>query len=130
MLAKALVLWVGILVLAILNGWLREELLIAAMGTVAGQVASGVILCVCVFAVAWAAIPWFGPLSSSRYLYVGLFWLALTVAFEFLFGRLFLERSWEDLFDAYLFKGGNLWPIVLLITLVAPWLAARVRGLV
>ena len=129
MFAKALVLWVGILLVAILNGWLRENVLFAALGSVAGQVASGVILCVCILAIAWAAIPWFGPLSSAQYLYVGLFWLVLTVAFEFLFGRLFLDRSWAELLDAYRFKGGNIWPIVLVCTLVAPWLAARLRGL-
>jgi hypothetical protein len=36
----------------------------------------------------------------------------------------FLQR----LLDAYTFQGGNLWPLVLVTTLIAPWLGARIRG--
>jgi hypothetical protein len=34
-----------------------------------------------------------------------------------------------ELIDAYALKGGNLWPVALLVVVFAPWLAARVRGL-
>jgi len=32
------------------------------------------------------------------------------------------------LLEAYTFKDGNIWPIVLLVTLVAPLLAVRLRA--
>ena len=53
----------------------------------------------------------------------------LTLVFEFSFGRLAQHKTWAELMEAYTFKGGNIWPLVLVATFIAPWLAARVRGL-
>jgi hypothetical protein len=127
---KAAALWLAILVLAILNGALREKMLIPALGSFAGMIASGIILSVCICLVAFAAAPWYGPLLSDQWLLVGLFWLALTVAFEFGFGRFAQHKTWTELLDAYAFSGGNLWSLVLLVTFLSPWLAAKIRGLV
>jgi hypothetical protein len=60
---------------------------------------------------------------------VGAFWLLLTLVFEFGFGRIAQHKSWQELFGAYTLQGGNIWPVVLLTTAVAPWLTARFRGL-
>ncbi len=124
---KAAALWLAILVLAILNGALREKALIPAMGSFAGFVVSGIILSVCIFLVAFLASPWYGPLASRQWLFVGLFWLLLTLAFEFAFGRFVQHQTWAELLDAYTFRGGNIWPIVLAATFISPWLAARLR---
>jgi hypothetical protein len=128
-LLKALVLWIAILVLAILNGTLREKALIPAMGTFGGLIASGVILSVCIALIAFLAAPWYSPLSSSQYWLIGLFWLLLTLLFEFSFGRFVQHKDWAQLLQAYTFEGGNMWPVVLAVTLLSPWLAARLRGL-
>ncbi|MBK9130522.1 MAG: hypothetical protein IPM20_02595 [Gammaproteobacteria bacterium] len=124
---KAAALWLVILILAILNGTLREKVLMPVMGGVPGLVASGVILSLCIFVVAFAAAPWYGQLTALRWLRVGLFWLALTLAFEFGFGLFVQGKSPVDLLDAYTFRGGNLWPVVLAATVFSPWLAARLR---
>lgn len=123
-------LWSAILLLAILNGILREKALIPAFGSFAGLIASGVILSLCIFLVAFAAVPWYGPLAFSHWLMVGLFWLLLTLVFEFSFGRFVQYKTWAEIFNAYTFRGGNIWPIVLVATFVSPWLAARVRGFI
>ena len=128
-LLKALVLWMGILVLAMLNGTLREKALIPAMGTFAGLIASGIVLSACIVLVAYLAAPWYGPLGSSQVWLIGLFWLVLTLFFEFGFGRFVQHKDWAQLLQAYTFKGGNLWPVVLAVTLISPWLGARLRGL-
>lgn len=65
---KALVLWLAILGLAMGNGMLREGVLIPALG--------GALLSVCIFLVALAGAPWYGPLSSRQWLRVGALWLA------------------------------------------------------
>ncbi|MGY6275636.1 hypothetical protein [Methylomonas sp. MgM2] len=127
---KAGVLWAAILVLAILNGLLRERVLIPSLGSFAGFVASGAILSMCIFFTAFAAAPWYGPLVSRQWLWVGLFWLLLTLMFEFGFGRFAQHKSWVELLEAYCFRGGNIWPLVLVVTALAPWLAAKVRGLI
>jgi hypothetical protein len=59
---------------------------------------------------------------------VGLLWLLLTLAFEFGFG-LAQQKSWAELMEAYTFKGGNIWPLVLVAAFISPWLSARWRGL-
>jgi hypothetical protein len=129
-LLKAIVLWFAILLLAILNGALREKVLMPALGSFSGLIASGSMLGICIFLVALAAAPWYGRLASREWLLVGAFWLLLTLAFEFSFGRFVQQKSWAELFEAYTFHGGNLWPAVLVVTLISPWLAAKCRGLV
>jgi hypothetical protein len=125
---KALVPWLAILVLAILNGILREKALLPALGPFGAHIASGTLLSGCIFAVAFLASRWYGRLSFAQWWLVGLFWLVLTLAFEFAFGRLVQHKPWAELLEAYTFQGGNLWPLVLVATLVSPWLAARLRG--
>ena len=106
-LLKALVLWIGILVLAILNGALREKALIPALGTFGALIASGIVLSVCIGLVAFFAAPWYSPLPSSQYWLIGLFWLILTLLFEFSFGRFVQHKDWTELLQAYTFKGAT-----------------------
>ena len=127
---KALILWLGIPGLAIVNGALREKLLVPAFGSFAGLIASGAILSVCIFLVALAAVPWWGRLEPLQWWSMGAGWLLLTLAFESGFGRFAEHKTWAEIFEAYTFKGGNIWPLVPAATLVSPWLAAKVRGFV
>jgi hypothetical protein len=110
-----------ILVCAILNGALREGVLIPWMGAQAGLIASGVILCSVILAVAFFLLP---RSSAAQALGIGALWLALTLAFEFGFGMI-QGKSWSEILAAYTFRDGNLWPLVLLVTLLAPLLASR-----
>ena len=127
---KAAALWLVILVLAILNGALREKTLIPEFGSFIGLIVSGATLSVCVFLVSIAAAPWYGPLVSRQWLFIGLFWFLLTVVFEFSFGRFVQHIEWTELFDAYTFRGGNMWPLVLVIIGLSPWVAAKLRGFI
>ena len=126
---KAFALWLLILVLAIANGALRESLLLGWLERSAAFTLSGAILIACILAVALTSIGWLGKLSVAQYALVGAFWLLLTLAFEFSFGLLRGE-SLAALLDAYRFKDGNIWPIVLAVTVAAPLFAAYLRGLV
>ena len=124
---KALVIWVGILFLAIANGMLRESVLVPGFGTPTALVLSGLLLSALIIGVAYFSLPW---LHISRPLVlwiVGLGWLVLTLVFEFSFG-LWQGKSWSELLEAYTFKGCNLWPVVLAVTALAPYIAARLRG--
>lgn len=125
---KALVLWLAILVLAVINGAAREKLFIPALGNTAGLITSGMILASCIFLVAWLGVPWYGRLAGMQWLQIGAFWLVLTLLFEFGFGRLVQHQTWAELLEAYRFKGGNIWPLVLVVTLISPWCAAKIRA--
>jgi hypothetical protein len=125
---KATGVWLVILVCAVLNGGFREALLMPALGKPVALLLSGVLLSVAILAVSLLLVPALGRPSSSQCLYVGLLWLCLTLVFEFGFGRLVQHQSWRQLLEAYTFKDGDLWPLVLVVTLVAPLLAVRLRG--
>ena len=127
---KVLGLWFLILGLAVANGGLRETLLFEVLPRSAAFTMSGLLLIVCVLGVATLFVPWLGMLSVSDYALIGLFWLALTLVFEFSFGLLIRGESWSAVLEAYKFKGGNIWPLVLISVAVAPWVGARIRHLV
>ncbi len=127
LLLKAAVIWLLILVCAVLNGAFREAVLLPRFGTPVALVLSGVLLAVLILVVSFASIGWLGPRNTPQSLRVGLFWLCLTLAFEFGFGRLVEHRGWSELLEAYTFKDGNLWPLVLAVTFFAPLAAFRVR---
>ncbi len=124
---KALAVWFCILVLAVLNGIAREALLTPNVGVVAGYLLSGLLLSLFIILIAYLFLPWVGARQFSELAGVGLYWLGLTIIFEFSFG-LWQGLSWQELFAAYTFEGGNIWPIVLLVTAFAPYLAAKLRG--
>jgi len=120
--------WLLILCLAMANGALREAVLIPSFGRSFGLVMSGVLLSLLIALVAYAFVRSRKRLSPAQGMFVGGFWLLLTLVFEFAFGRLVQHKSWPELLDAYTFKDGNIWPVVLLVTLVAPYIAAVVRS--
>jgi hypothetical protein len=125
---KAVAVWLAILVLANLNGLAREFALAPALGPVGARLASGVLLCAIIFLVAWLAAPWLGRASAARWWGAGALWLGLTLAFELGIGYA-THQDLSRLLAAYTFEGGNIWPLVLLATLVAPYVAGRSRGL-
>jgi hypothetical protein len=58
--------------------------------------------------------------SVQEALLVGLFWLVVTVAFEFVFGHFVMGHSWERLLHDYNVVEGRLWVLVLLWETTAP----------
>jgi len=123
---KALVAWGTILILAVLNGGLREAVLIPNLGTVAGNILSGVFLSVLILTVAYLSLPFLSVDRPVELIAIGLGWLVLTLLFEFSFG-LWQGKSWRVMVEAYTFKNGNIWLIVLMVTALAPYLATKLR---
>jgi hypothetical protein len=60
---------------------------------------------------------------------VGVLWLVLTLAFEFLVGHYVFHKSWPALFEDYDLSRGRIWVAVLVVVLIAPLWTARLRGL-
>lgn len=124
---KSFVIWVAILVIAIGNGILREAVLLHELGNAPAFLLSGILLSCMIFATAYLSLPWLDIRESRPLLLVGLGWLILTLIFEFSFG-LAQGTPLPELLEAYTFKDGNIWPVVLVITATAPWAAAKLRG--
>ena len=126
---RAISWWTAILVLAIVNGALREEFLIPLLGVFTAQIVSGLILSALIQLVALIAMPGFGPVSAKGYWLIGLAWLVMTLIFEFSFGLFVQHKDMAELLQAYTFTKGNIWPLVLASTLVSARVAAYLRRL-
>ena len=125
---KPLAVWWLILLGAMVNGGLRESVLLPHLGTTPAYLLSGTLLALVILGITLGCIRWLGIRSPSDALRTGAFWLLLTLGFEFGFGHLVQGRPWPVLLEAYTFQDGNLWPLVLLVTLFAPLIALRIRG--
>jgi hypothetical protein len=114
--------WLVLLVAMMGNGLFRGLVLQPRLGEhVARQVASLLGMCI-ILAVTAPFVRWLGKPSSAELLGVGLVWLVLTVAFELLLGHYVAGATWETQLADYNLLRGRLWPLVLLTTLLAPWL--------
>jgi hypothetical protein len=130
MILKSLLIWMAIIPLAVLNGVFRESVLTRMLGAVGARAASGVMLGTAIFALVYWAIPFVGRGSAADFALIGFVWLACTIAFECGFGRVVVGKSWTEIFAPYFFRGGDLWPLVLLVVAASPYLAAELKGLV
>lgn len=124
LLAKSLVMWFVLLVAMMGNGIFRVLVLQPRLDEdVARQLAclSGMAV---ILALSAPFVRWLGCASSAQLLSIGFLWVVLTVAFEFLFGHYVGGLRWQTLLAEYNVLDGRLWPLVLLTTLLAPWLWA------
>jgi len=126
---RALAVWLLLVALAIANGALREGLLTPRFGPGAAHVASTLLLSAVILAVASATIRWIGPRSSGDAWRVGFLWLALVLAFEFGFGWAISDKSFAELLGDYDLSRGRIWPLVPIVTALAPRIAARIVGI-
>jgi hypothetical protein len=118
---KYTVCWIGLVVIAIVNGAIREKVYSQFMSELAAHQLSTVI-----------GITLFGLYimlltrslkieSSGEALAIGGIWLALTILFEFIFGHYVIGHPWSRLFHDYNLLKGRLWVLVLIWTAVAPY---------
>jgi hypothetical protein len=120
MFLRATLVWLAILVLANLNGAMRELLLVSSVGTTVAHIVSSLILGAVVAGVAWMTVLWIRPHSKHQALGVGVWWLALTLAFEFLAGHFLFGKPWSLLLADYNLLAGRVWVIVPIVTLISP----------
>lgn len=127
-LAKSSALWSLLMAAAILNGALRDFAITPVFGAAAALPLSGISLSLLIFLVTVILLPRLGTLSSGQCRIIGVQWLCMTLLFEFVFGCYVAGKSAAQLLQAYDVTTGNLWVLVLLVTLVSPCLAARLRA--
>ncbi len=123
---KSILAWFFILVLAMLNGIFREAVLLPAVDKPIAFLLSGLLLSSFVLLVAVALARRLAFDSPARCFSAGFLWFVLTLLFEFGFGWM-QGQSWGKMLENYTFKDGNIWPVVLLVILLAPSIAARLR---
>lgn len=129
LLFKAIVIWLIIALLAIVNAGIREKLLTPIIGPEIALPVSGLLLSIFVFLVAYVSIPFF-PRKRNTYILIGVGWFVLTLTFEFVFGHFVAGKPWHEILRAFDVPKGDLFVVALVTTLIAPWFSAKIRGLI
>lgn len=121
MFAKYLLLWFPMLLIAIGNGVIRESIIKKFAGdSMAHQVSTALLLLFFTIYI-YYVIEKYPPNSSLQTVFIGIFWLILTLTFEFGFGR-YRGLSWQALLAEYNLAKGRLWVLVPLWVAIAPTL--------
>ena len=122
---KYLAAWVLMLLVAVANGALRDFTYGKYMDELAAHQFSTLIGAVVLGAVIWGFLKVFPLASEQRAIGVGLLWVSLTVAFEFLFFHYVGGHSWAELLGNYNVMKGRVWVFLLLWLAVAPYIFFR-----
>ncbi len=125
---KALAAWAFMVLAVIANSTLRDKYLTPRWGEQTGHVISSLMLSVTVVLIAYAYLLNTGPLPLRTLWLIGIFWVTVSVLFEFFFSYIVLKETWSRLIaDDRVMKGGS-WLMVLGVQAVAPILAGRMLG--
>ena len=129
MIRKALLYWFLLMLLAILNGTVRIKLIIPFTGLTIGLAISTLLLCALILGATWVGIRWLGPADAKQAWGIGLLWLVMTLSFEFGAGHFLFKKPWTELLLDYDLAKGRIWVLVPIVTALAPWWMAKVRGI-
>lgn len=124
---KYVLAWFPMVIIAVLNGTVREawygkyldELPAHQISTVSGVLLFGIYI--------RHILRFLKPASSMQAVTIGIVWLGLTVAFEFLFMHYVAGRSWEVLLHDYNILAGRVWVVVLVWVAVAPYVFYKLK---
>jgi len=125
MIWKAIAFWFLLLVVAVASGALREGLFTPRLGALRAHQAGTVFVCIIFFMSMILFVRWVQP-SETQALCIGAAWVLATIAFEALMVRVWMGKPWSTVFADYNLLQGRLWILVLLTTLLGPWVATRI----
>jgi len=108
-------------VLAIANAGFRETIIAPSTSELLAHQLSTVTLIVLIALLSYAYFTrWAFEHTRAELVGVGVLWLGLTVAFEFLFGHYVAGNSWSSILEQYDLLAGYVWIFIPLTVLVAP----------
>lgn len=116
---RSLLVWLCFIPVAILNGGLRQYVLVRWFGEVGANALSGVLLSLFILLITWLLLPRIVRYNQKESYRIGIVWMLLTIGFEFIFG-LTGGISFRELLSAYNPMSGNLWLLVVITTFGAP----------
>jgi hypothetical protein len=120
MLVKYFLLWFPMVIIAIINGTIRQ-LFFTNFSDELGSHQLSVISGITFFAIyIWFITGKWEIESALMAIKIGLMWLVMTVIFEFLFGHYVMGNSWEKLLHDYNLLEGRLWVVILIWTTISP----------
>ena len=64
--------------------------------------------------------------ETKTLLGIGIFWVVITIIFEFVFRHYVMGHSWQKLFADYNLLSGRLWVLVLINNIAAPLISRKI----
>lgn len=119
--------WIPGIPIAIINGSVREFIFKLFFSELASHQLSVISFFILFGMYVWYIIPKLKLNSKAEAIKMGMFWLCLTIIFEFIFGHYVMGHAWPVLFHDYNLLKGRLWVLVLAWILFAPYLMLRLR---
>lgn len=128
MVAKYLLVWFLLAIVAITNGIIRQftygkfvsELTAHQISTVTAIAASGLLV--------WF-VHRFSPIeTANQAITIGILWLIMTVAFEFGFGHYVAGHPWDRLVADYNLVNGRVWALFLVWVAVMPFVIFKISA--
>lgn len=127
MVLKYTIAWIPMVFIAIANGVLRQYVYGRWMKELSAHQVSSLTAVVLFYLYTWILGKKWPLESSQQALAVGIIWLCLTVAFEFLFGHYVANHPWSRLIQDYNLLSGRLWALVLLAVAAAPYVVYKLK---
>ena len=127
MVLKYTIAWIPMVFIAITNGVLRQYGYGRWMKELSAHQVSSLTAVVLFYLYTWILVKKWSLESSRQAVAVGIIWLCLTVAFEFLFGHYVANHPWSKLFQDYNLLSGRLWALVLLAVAAAPYVVYKLK---
>ena len=121
MILKYTAAWLLMPIIGIINGTIRQYGYTKALGELRAHQVSTLTGIVLFGLYVWALTLLWKIRSSAEAIAIGLIWLILTVAFEFLFGHYVMKHPWSRLLHDYNIFEGRLWVLVLIWITAAPY---------
>lgn len=121
----AILIWIMIIPIAILNGGFREYILVK-LGILARPL-SGIILSGCIFVVAYFLVPKIKNCVKRDCIIFGVIWFVLTNLFDLV---MYIRDGggFADLLQSYNILTGNTWLLVVLSALFSPVIVMKIRN--
>ena len=120
--------WTGLVILAILNGAIRQKGYGQYSSELTAHQISTFIFVVLIGIYTYWLTRVVALQSSKQALAVGGIWFVMTILFEFVFGHYLMGHSWSKLFHDYNLIQGRVWVVVLIWTFLAPYIIYRIRS--
>ena len=128
-LARSLAVWLLIIAAETIHGILRGLLLVPVVSDLRARQIGVFIGSLIILAIATLSIRWIGATTRKQLFAVGALRLALTLAFEFLFGRYAAGASWQRLLSDYDPSQGGFLALGMVVLALSPLAATKLRRL-
>ena len=118
--------WLVLPIIAILNGALRDLVYGQYLGDFLARQVSTLTLIILIGLYTWLlGLRWKIQTPSQAWV-IGIIWMVLTLAFEFLFGHYVMGNPWGTLLLDYDIFSGQLWVLIPIWVAVAPYAIRKI----